>query len=345
MDNKIVTEPDNISKTEDPNILLTNNLSDFLDEHELELLLKHSKMSSFTSGETILRQGEKTDKIYIIIEGSVLVSAQIMGRGVTNLEILHPGQFLTSIGLSEYGPCPTSFIATSKTLCLIIPNSYFELLSVDYPETKYKILLVMAEQICNRLKIIHDIATSFISDSDMSSLSFFERVVYSFNQPKKIIFEENHIDKALVQNMPSLKSFTKNEANFLCNHFTILDAPKNCTLIGGGEKNACCYVVLYGAIQSCIIKDSKLAKLSVIGPGTLLASIGCIDNTTSFNFTYITCEQTILCKLTESTLQLIKDNQPQIWYKLFNLICSSLTALKKSVDKLDIRLHIENYNR
>lgn len=344
MDDKMMIEPESQLNNAKTN-LFAKSLGSFLDQSELELLLKHSKISSFTAEEIILHQGEKTDKIYVLLEGTILVNAQIMGRGSTNLETLHPGQFLTSIGLNESDACPTSFIATSTVICLIIPNSYFELLSLDYPTTKYKILLVIAQQICNRLKAMHDEVSALISDSDMTSLSFFERVIYSFNQPTKITFDEEGINKNLIKNMTSLNSLTQDEINWLCDYLIILDAPKHCKLIGEGEKSACCYLVIYGGIQSCIIKNNKLAKLSVIGPGTLLASIGCIENDTSFNFTYMTCEQTILCKIPESALQLIKKEQPEIWYKLFNLICTSLTMLKKSIDKLDIRLHIENYNR
>ncbi|QMT59777.1 cyclic nucleotide-binding domain-containing protein [Legionella sp. PC997] len=344
MNNKNVVELE-YQLTESPHKLLLSTLGDFLDQYELDLLMKHSQIASFESGEILLHQGEIINNVYVILKGTILVSAQIMGRGVTNLETLHGGQLLTTIGLNEPCPCPTSFIATSPGLYLIISKRYVELLSLDYPETKYKLLLVIAQQTCNRLKIIHDVVTSFISNSDMTSLSFFERVIYSLNQPKKIIFGEKGIDQALIQNISSLKSLTKEETHLLCTHFIILDAPKNSTLISEGEKSACCYLVLYGAIQSCIIKNNKLAKLSVIGPGTFLASIGCIENITSFNFTYITCEHTILCKLPETALQLIKNNHPQLWYKLFYLICTSFTSLKKSIDKLDIRLHIENYNR
>lgn len=325
--------------------LLAKSLGGFLKQPELELLTKHAKISSFVSGETIFRQGKRTGGVYVILEGTVLVTAQIMNQGVTNMETLQPGHFLTVTCFIENAPCPTSFIASSTVQCLLIPLSYFELLSSEFPETRYKILQVIAKQSCKRLKTIHDTITSFISDSDMTSLSFFERIIYSLNQPKKIIFNESIIDKSQIEDLFLFKSFTKNEIEILLKHFVILDAPKNCKLINARDKTALCYLVIYGAIQSCIMKDDKLAKLSVIGPGTLLASIGCIENKELFNFTYITCEQTILCKLSESALQLIQENHPQLWYKLFDLIFGSLAALKKSIYKLDIRLNIENYNR
>ncbi len=268
-----------------------------------------------------------------------------MREGVTNLETLHPGHFLNSTGFIENCSCPASFIASNTVLCLFISDTYFKLLSVEHPETHYKLFELIASQICTRIKSIHDIVISFISDLDMTSLSFLDRMVYSLKQPKKIVLEEREINKELFKQSPIFESFNKDEVDILFNHFVILDAPKNCKLLSEVEKNSSCFVVIYGAIQTCIMQNNKLAKLSVIGPGTLLASIGCVDNTSSFNMTYITCEHTILCKLSESELQSIKTDQPELWYKLFYLICGSLAALKKSIDKLDIRLHTETYNR
>ncbi len=327
------------------NKLLKINLSNFLNKDELNLLLQHSQVCSFKMGELLLGQGDEVDGIYLILEGMVLLTAQMMGEGVTELETLHAGHFLSAIAFMEQSRCPTSFMANEAVHCLFIPNSYFKILAVDYPETRYKFFTIIVKQMCSRIKTIHDRITTFISDSDMMSLSFFERVVYSLNQPQKITIEESGINKQLLHKKPLFEGFNGEEIKHLFEHFELFDVPKNTILLSEGEKTASCYLIAYGAIQTCIIQNSKFAKLSVIAPGTLLASIGCVDNNASYNINYITCEHTILFKLNESSLRIIKDSQPELWYKLFNLICHSLTALKKSVDKLDIRLHTETYNR
>ncbi len=344
MDNKILSNNNAMEKNLELNNQIINTLGGYLDPGELELLLKHSQISSAVPGEVFLHQGERIDAVHLILEGQVLVTAKIMVQGITNLETLQPGSFLSPIGFIGSGPCPTSFKAINAVLYLTIPNRYFELLAVDSPETKYKIFRVIAAQISNRLKILHDRVTFFISNSNMTSISFLGKVIDSFNQPKKINLEDT-VYKELLERFSLFKSFTKDEFEMICNHFIIFDAPKNCKLINEGDKAPSCYLVIYGAVQSCILQDNKRAKLSVIGPEKLLASIGCIEGSLSFNVSYITCEQTILCKLSESSLNLIKKTEPQLWYKLFNLICGSLAALKKSIDKLDIRLNIENYNR
>lgn len=320
-------------------------LARLLGKDELQLLLKYSQLFSFREHDLILKQGEKIDGIYIIIEGSVIVSTIIMGKGAARLETLVPGQFFSAISFFENGPCLTSFLATEEVVCLFIPNNYFQWISVDFPKTKYKIIQVIAEQIGFRLKTIHDVVSDVISESNMTSLSFFDRIVYSINQPRKIPFEESGISKNLIQKMSIFNPFSADEMDVILDYLALLDAPVNCKLLSEGDKTASCYLVIYGAIQSCIIQDAKLAKLSVIGPGILLASMGCIEDTSLFNITYITCEPTIFLKFSDADLQFLKQNHPELWYKLFELICGSITALKKSIDKLNIRFDTEIYNR
>lgn len=320
-------------------------LINYLDQDEMNLLFKHSQIASFKPKETLLLQGKKTNGIYLILKGQVLVTAKIMGQGMTHLEVLHQGHFLSAISFVEKGPCPTSFIAKDDVFCLFISNQYFEMLSVYHPQTKYKILHLITTQISERVKIVHDRAASLISGLDMASLSFFGRAIYSLQQPKKTTLSENKIKKESLLNQPIFSLFSSDEIDVLFERLTLFETPKNCKLVYEREKSAACFFIIFGAVQTCMIQDNKLAKLSVIGPDTLLASIGCIDNHSDFNITFITCEQTLLYKLSEDDLHYIKDNKPELWYKLFNLISYSLANLKKSIDKLDVRLHIETYNR
>ncbi|WP_035916067.1 cyclic nucleotide-binding domain-containing protein [Legionella lansingensis] len=319
-------------------------LGKYLTQSELDILIQHSKLSEFVSGDIILKQGEETDSIYIIIEGQVSLIARTMIQGSTNIETLGPGSFLGEICFIEKVPCPFSVIAKTHVKCLVINDTYFELLSA-YPEIKYKLLETLSRQVCDRLQRIHNKVTECITNSDMVSLSFLGKVVSTFNQPKQITFEGANLSKEQMMQKPIFKLFDNDELEMLFARMELLEASKNCKLIYEGEKRASCYIVLLGAVQSSIAHDNKLAKLSVIGPGTLFAGVACVDADYPYTITFTTCEQAILLKITDTLLADIQKEKPQLWYKLFTLICTSLVALEKSIDKLDIRLHIEAYNR
>jgi CRP/FNR family cyclic AMP-dependent transcriptional regulator len=323
-------------------LLLAGDLQTYLDHHEIETLFAHNKIIHFSANEIILRQGDKIDGIYIILEGSVTLKAKILGERTTDLEILSPGHFIGEVGYIENISCSTSAISNESVTCLFISDLYFKVLSAYYPEVKYKIFCHMTKQICDHLKKMHDKITHFIENIEMTKRSPFSEIIYSLTKQATIVSqEESHIDVEDFLETPFFQSFNKEDLFDLIKNGTLLKVPKNCTLITNDENKNSCYIVLRGAVQSSIIHQNKVAKLSVIGPAILFASTTFVDRSLAFTVSFATCEQSILMKLSEEQLNFIQKENPNLWYKIFYLVTRSLVALQRSVDKLDIRLSIE----
>lgn len=320
-------------------------MGEYLNDKELEMMLNHGKTVFFPSGSIIVQQGKKIAGLYMVIEGSVNINARMMGERVADMDILGPGYFLGELCFIGKFPCTSSAIAAEPVKCLLISSTYFELLSTYYPETKYKILSAISIQICNHIKRIHDKVADCIRTSDMMRLSFFGRMLHSLTQPKQTTLNEKGLNTDLLQKRSIFQQFNAQEMEELIQHSQFLEAPKNCILIHEREKSRTCFIVIQGAVQSSIMEGNKIAKLSVIGPGSLFAGIACIDHDSTFTISFITCEGAQLLKISEKAIQYFQKNNPQLWYKLFNLICESLAALGKSINKLDVRLNIEIYNR
>lgn len=324
------------------NELKASELGKYLGRQELVMILNHSKIFSFSAGEILIQQGKEADGVYIILQGTVITEARIMGERRAKLDNVTAGNFIGEVSFIKKEPCATSAIAKNKVTCLLITYSYFELLANYFPEIRYKILKAIIEQVYARLKHMYDEVTALITHSDMASLSFLGRVIHSITQPKHL--HASDVDKNHLQKKDLFQFFEQHELDQLFEHAVFLEASRNCILTHESEKEALCYVVIQGAVQSSIMKDNKIAKLSVIGPGCLFANIACIDKESPVAITFITCESVVLLKISESTLAFFQQHNPTLWYKLFNLICESLAALGKSINKLGIRLHIESYN-
>ncbi|WP_133127289.1 Crp/Fnr family transcriptional regulator [Legionella nagasakiensis] len=316
-----------------------------LTHDELENMVRHCDLIIFEPNEIIIQQGKLIEGFYLIVEGQVNLIARILGESIKKIETLGSGDFIGETCFIEKSPCTTSAVAQERVECLHITSIYFELLATYFPETKYKILKAISIQICRRLKRIHDKASAFISHSDMVTLSLFGRVIHTLTQPKSLGSLHCESNQELLKEKLLFHELTEDDFNVLFTHTIFLEAPKDCILIHEEEKNPSCFVVLHGAVQSSIMQDKKLAKLSVIGPGSLFASIACIDHDSDFTITFMTCEAAVLLKIPEKALDFFALHYPALWYKLFNLICESIVALSKSINKLDIRLHIEAYNR
>lgn len=316
-------------------------LNKYFDIEEIFSLFSYSQIISYISGKIILKQGKKSEGIFIVLEGTVNIIERTLGKNKFHLGILEPGEFLGVTSYISNESSPTSFIANDNVTCLFISKTYLNMVALVFPEINYKILKAITNQVCLHLINLNKKVNDYIANSGMSRLSLYGRVVHSMTKPSILQTDDLEKYKELLKKFDHY--FNEDEWNYLFKQCQFLDAPKNCKIISENETSYSCYIVIRGAVQSSIMKDNKLAKLSVIGPYTLLANVPLENH--PFTVTFITCESAILLKMNEINLKFIEKNQTQLWYKLYNLICKSVVALQKSIDKLDSRLQVENYNR
>lgn len=311
---------------------------------ELSMIARRAQVCHFSEEDMLVEQGEYPDGILIILEGDVSLKARTLGKEVAKIETLKAGDFLGETSFICNVPCTATAIAITPTIVIKITRILFSLFEAYFPETRYSLLKLITMQVCRRLKEVHDKVAEFMHQSDMRCLSLFGRVIHSLTQPKNLALSDNERGD-VIKSCPLFAECSREDLKHFWQHASLLEAPKDCILVHENDKKPACYIVLRGAVQSCIIKNNKIAKLSVIGPNSLFANIACVNQRFDFTISYITCESTLLLQLTEEGLACYEKQQSRHWFKLFDLISFSIIALGRSIDKLDIRLQIETYNR
>lgn len=327
------------------NALLTTRLCQFIKINELKILLRYCHTISFSANDVILHQGKLGSGLFIILEGTALVTAKILGEGVIKLATLGHGNFIGEIGVIHNGPSPTSVIAMQSVNCLFIKNDFFNSLSLFFPEIKYGIISAIIYEIFDNLINTKNKIEKIMAESHMLTLSLFDIAIKSLSKQASIQFSDVGIDKVTLHKFGLFSLFDDNEYSELMEHANLIEADNNCVLIHANEKDFACYIILQGAVQSSIIHNNKYAKLYVLAPISLFCSTSIIDSNLPSIVNYTTCEKTILLKFRSSDLETIQKNNITLWYKFFDLIAKSFVSLELAADKLNIRLNSEIYNR
>lgn len=330
--------------SEQKNALLTTRLCQYLNASELNILLEHSSAVSFAAGKMILKQGKMTDGLYIILKGTAIVTAKILGEGTITLAKLGHGNFIGEISVIDNGPCAASVITTSAVECLFIKTPLFNALLLFFP-IKYQMLKAITHEVCERLIETQKKIIAYMTASEIIEKSIFGIIKESLTKHTIISFEDAKIDHEKLKKLDFFNLLTQKEYDELIQNATLISAPNNCVLIKEQDSEMACYIVLRGAIQSSIVYDHKVAKLFVLGPYKLFCNLSTFDNTLPSIIQYTTCEQAILLKISADKLAAIQNNNTALWSKIFELICKSFVMLERYTDKLDIRLHSEIYNR
>lgn len=118
----------------------------------VESFLRHCQRKDFKAKAPILKQGEQSDSLYLILDGSVSVQVEDASDPGHMLVVayLNPGDFVGEMGLFDEEPQTRSAMVVAKTQCEVAIISYerFHQIRGQYPD----ILFAVARQLGVRLR-------------------------------------------------------------------------------------------------------------------------------------------------------------------------------------------------
>ncbi len=126
-----------------------------LSSKELRLLATFSNEEFFEAGRSIFQEGQKGDRLYIILEGEVRISKYIPGVGEEALAILEKGDFFGEMALIDNAPRSADAKAhTDVTVLPIESRLLTDMLSRDV-ESSYQFLYILCKILSRRLREIN----------------------------------------------------------------------------------------------------------------------------------------------------------------------------------------------
>lgn len=126
-----------------------------LSSKELRLLAAFSSEQMFKGGQTIFMEGEKGDKLYIILDGQVRISKYIPGVGEEALAILERGDFFGEMALIDRANRSADAKAHTDVTVLPIESKLLtDILSKDV-DSSYQFLYILCKILSRRLREIN----------------------------------------------------------------------------------------------------------------------------------------------------------------------------------------------
>lgn len=136
-----------------------------LDEGEIQKVAEICHEQQFKSGQTIFKEGEPGNRLFIISQGEVRISRQVPGSGEEALTVLKPGACFGEMAIFERCHRSTDAIANTDCTTLTITRPDFEMLLDFNRDLGYKILWSMVKLLSSRLRTTNDNLRSFLAMS------------------------------------------------------------------------------------------------------------------------------------------------------------------------------------
>jgi small-conductance mechanosensitive channel/CRP-like cAMP-binding protein len=104
-----------------------------LDADRIDRLARRVKMLIFGPDETILRQGDPGDSLYVLRTGTVTVRTGA-GAAVRNVRTMAAGQFFGEMSLMTGAPRSATVVAASDVECYVVDKDAFQAILQETPE-------------------------------------------------------------------------------------------------------------------------------------------------------------------------------------------------------------------
>lgn len=129
-----------------------------LSEMEINFLASLSREERFDNGQTIFREGEHGEKMYIVAEGSVMISKSIPGVGEEALAFLERGDYFGEMALIEDRPRSADARAhpqTGATILALPRDVVGSLLNIE-KVSSIRLLKILGRLAAERVRQLHE---------------------------------------------------------------------------------------------------------------------------------------------------------------------------------------------
>lgn len=124
--------------------------AEFNDE-ELAALIELLDVVDAAADETVVRQDDPGDCMYILVEGEARITHRRGGRSIA-LGMLQPGNFFGEIALVDFGPRSADVTAVGACKLLKITQATVAALAGVYPTAAFKFLIAIGRILVSRLR-------------------------------------------------------------------------------------------------------------------------------------------------------------------------------------------------
>lgn len=136
-----------------------------LDDSELARIAEICQEQQFKSAQTIFKENEPGNRLYIIADGEVRISRIVPGSGEEALAVLKTGACFGEMAVFDRSSRSTDAIANTDCRLITITRSDFEMLLDFDRDLAYKILWSVVRLLCERLRVTNDNLRSFLAMS------------------------------------------------------------------------------------------------------------------------------------------------------------------------------------
>ena len=100
----------------------------YLDNLELQTIVRYGELIEFGDNDIILSQGKNGPGLFILLNGKAKVTVKVLGQGEIKLAHLSSGQFFGEVNTLTDVPSTATVRSSGKSRCFLLNNNTYNML-------------------------------------------------------------------------------------------------------------------------------------------------------------------------------------------------------------------------
>lgn len=314
-------------------------------EHESISLAPLFESRQYPDKSRVVQQGEKLSGLYIIHRGKVSVDLQILGEGVTTLGFLDSPQHFGELAILEQGNAAVSVHAMGDISVYYLSIKNMTKLAIIAPKLAFRFKMNLALKTCARIRYIHNVIKKSDSNYEipLTILEKSKKIGKQHIKSHTLLGANTLIPKyrEIMMRLHFFRELDDKELLTICQHAGCISAPQSTALFNEHHESPCFYLPLLGAVQGIMHDEKRFSKLALFGPGISFGQLGFFDGYPRM-ISALLREESLLLRFDKDSMDAIEQANPELWYKLHDLLFSDLAALIRRIEQMYIRLFIQS---
>lgn len=291
-----------------------------LDDDTLEDLGETLSRIEVPTGECLFRQGDQSDGMYLIEDGSICLEVRTPGDEVLQIATAGAHNVVGEMALMDAGLRSASARAATNTTAYLISRDRFELLKSNLHPAGKALSKSLLKGFCHHCE--NQLAELSVDEQTQQGDARFDAAKYHTDERWPCGIE-------VMQQFGIFSRFSAQEISQIIEQYQRLSLPANVELYPRGVAADGLFIVLRGALRSNLPSKQGDLQIGIYGPGQITGYIEVFTGSERcFNLT--TREPTELLFLTsQAFLQLIENDGAMAMKLLANVNKHAVTQLRK----------------
>ena len=230
----------------------------------LEVATRIVRPASYQDGEILFLQGAAAESVIFIMQGRVLIRAQIPGGGEEALATLQSGEVVGELGLMQEHRRAASAQAVGRVEVAIMDRNDLFALCATYHPASLHLMQRLAEITARRLRNTTERAAHLVVNSPQQAMSGIDGVQAGAH------FEF----EPFLSQLAFFRAFTEEERLEFVAMCEAVTVSQGCRIREPGDEDRSLYIILRGAVQTCLVTPDGIMRTGTLGPGRAFGDVG-----------------------------------------------------------------------